>query len=249
MSGELLIEVSGLQPQGLADAAPLDLSVSDGLVVLVGPARERISAYLRALAGIEPSAGSLRLLGHDLATAAPDWQWLRRRVGYVTPDAPLLSIMSGLRNVMLPGLYHRLGSEAEVQATAQALLAEMTYVADHDCLPAFMPELQRHHLLIARALILQPRVLVLERPLGGLEREAAAMLRSYIISAVRQRVPLVLLADNDPLLAQQAARLVFIGRSTVRVFDDWSALLASGEDEVRQFIAVEQAICQAYGHG
>jgi len=246
MNAELLVEAQGLKPLSVQNAAPLDLKLAQGLVVLVGPEQARLAAYLRCLAGVDEGDGRLHLLGHQLAAAgAPDWQWLRRRVGYVTPQAPLLSILSGVRNVMLPALYHRLGREAEVFERAQALLADMTYAADHGCLPAYMSELQRHHLLIARALILQPRVLVLEQPLAGLDSTEATMLRAYLTGPVRRQVPLLVLAANDPLLGQQANSVVFIGEHVAQVFDDWKGLLASDNEEVRQYLAAERQVRRA----
>lgn len=249
MSAELLLEANDLCPLAQGPALPLQLRLSGGMLVLVGPEQDLLSAYLRALAGVEPEvAGELRLLGRPLqGPRSRDWQLLRRRVGLASPQAPLLSIMSGLRNVMLPGLYHRIAGEREVEARARTLLGEIAYDADHGSLPAYMSELQRHHLLIARALILEPRVLLLDRPLTQLDAAACALLRDYIAGPVRRRAGLLLVAANDPLLAQQADGIVFIGRDHVGSYDSWRALLtaATQEENVREFIRLEQQRCAA----
>ncbi len=246
MSEELLLEATGLSP--LAGGPTLDLALRRGLIVLLGPERERLSAWLRTLAGVEPAAtGELRLLGRPLVgPRSRDWQLLRRRVGLVTPEAPLLSIISGLRNVMLPGLYHRIGGEREVEARAQTLLGEIAYDADHGCLPAYMSDLQRHHLLIARALILEPRILLLDRPFELLDHEAHTLLRDYVTGPVRQRTGLVLVASNDGLLAQQADAVLFVGRAHVALYPDWATLLAAPQDEVRRHIAQQRQQCAAF---
>jgi ABC-type antimicrobial peptide transport system, ATPase component len=247
MSGEILLRAEGLVPSGLDDAPALDLALAGGLVVLAGPGRARLGAWLHTLAGLRPSAaGTLHLLGRPLqGPGAHRWQQLRRRVGFVTPEAPLLSIMSGLRNVMLPALYHRLAPEREVERRAQTLLGEIAYDADHGVLPAHMSDLQRHHLLIARALMLEPRVLLLEQPLAGLDLPAAELLRDYIVGAVRPRVGLLLVAANDALLAHQADAVLFVSRQSVRLFDSWAALLASPADEVQRYLAMERRPCAA----
>lgn len=247
MNDGALLQAAGLVPALLTDAPPLELRLTGGLVVLLGPEQARLDAWLRALAGVAPlSAGTLHLLGRPLHGAgAHNWQQLRRHVGLVSPQAPLLSIMSGLRNVMLPALYHRLAPEREVEQRAQTLLDEIAYDADHGLLPAYMSELQRRHLLIARALILEPRMLLLEQPLAGLDVSAADRLRDYIVGKVRLRVELLLVASNDAQLARQADLVLFANRHSVHLFDDWGALLASTEAEVSHFLQQERRTCAA----
>lgn len=247
MNGEVLLRAEGLIPAGLEDAPALDLTLDDGLVVLVGPERGRLELWLRALAGLAPpAAGNLRLLGQAPGEGgAQDGQWLRRQVGYVTPAVPLLSILGGLRNVMLPALYHRLAPEREVERRARTLLGEIAYDADHDALPAYMSELQRRHLLIARALILEPRLLLLEQPLAGLDLAAAEQLREYLVAKVRPRVELLLVVANDPLLARRADAVLFISRRSVRPFASWTALLADEAADVRRYLEMERRACAA----
>lgn len=244
---EVLLRAEGLRPEGQDAAAPLDLSLDGGLVLLCGPGRVRLDAWIHVLAGlVPPTAGALQLLGRPLiGPGAHRWQQLRRRVAFVTPAVPLLSIMSGLRNVMLPALYHRLAPEREVEQRAQTLLGEIAYDADHGLLPTYMSELQRRHLLIARALILEPRLLLLEQPLEGLDLPAAELLRDYLAAKVRPRVELLLVAANDALLAQHADTVLFAGRNGVMRFDNWAALLASPADEVRRYLEMERRACAA----
>lgn len=248
MTGEVLLRAEGLVPAGLEEAPVLDLALERGLVVLAGPGRARLGTWLHTLAGLAPAAaGTLQLLGRPLAgTGAHRWQQLRRRVAFVTPDVPLLSIMSGLRNVMLPALYHRLAPEREVERRAQTLLGEIAYDADHSLLPAYMSELQRRHLLIARSLMLEPRVLLLEQPLAGLDLPAADLLRDYLIDKVRSRLDLMLVAANDALLACQADAVLFVGRHSIGLFDSWTALLASPAEEVQRYLAMERRACAVW---
>lgn len=245
MSGEASLIARDAAPA--AGAQPLSLALDAGLICLVGPERLQLSAYLHMLAGVTPcAAGELRLLGRPIAgPGSRDWQVLRRRVGLVTPQAPLLSIMSGLRNVMLPALYHRIAQEDEVERRVRALLDELEYDADHSVLPAYMSELQRRHLLIARALILEPRLLLINGPVDGLDAAAQAQLRDYITGAVCRRVPLVLVADSDPLLAQRADAVLFVGERLARLYADWGALLHTDEPEVQAYLRWERQRCAA----
>lgn len=88
-------------------------------------------------------------------------------------------------------------------------------------------------------------MLLLEQPLTGLDPQAGDVLRDYILTRVRPRVALLLVAANDPLLAQQAGAVLFASAQSVRLFDSWAALLASEADDVRHFIQLERRACAA----
>ncbi len=248
MNREPLLQARDLRPAGIPEALPLELELGEGFVCMVGPEQARLTGYLRCMAGVESGAGGwVRLLGRTPGGRnLPGWQLLRRSVGFVTPDAPLLSIMSGLRNVMLPALYHGIASEPEVEGKARALLAELDYPADHSALPAYMTPLQRHHLLIARASILEPQLLCIDQPFHGMDGGARGRLRDYILTTVRRRVPLLLVAANDALLAREADTVLYIGSGCIRRYAGWAELLAGEDEEVRRFVEHERAPCGAF---
>lgn len=225
-------------------APPLDLQITAGMTCLLGNDQPLCIAYQRMLAGLAPAQrGSVALLGSPLRKGGDGGHQLRRRVGYVTPQAPLLSVLDGVRNVMLPALYHGIAAEAEVAERARRLIEEMALAGDPRALPAFMPELQRRMLLIARALILEPELLFIEQPLAGLDSESRDRLCDYICGAVGRRVRGLVISSNDPLLASVAGQLVFIGRGRPAVFTGWAALVASGEREVQEFLERERRFC------
>jgi ABC-type multidrug transport system ATPase subunit len=242
MSGGILVEVRGAAP--VAEAARFDLAITSGRCCLLGSDEPLTIEYLRMLAGVVPAhCGEITLLGEVPPDEPCGGAALRRRVGYVTPRAPLLSVLDGVRNVVLPALYHKVAPEAQVDKLCQELLDEMGEAGDHRLLPAFMPELQRRMLLIARALILQPQLLFIEQPLLGLDSVPRDKLRDYICGPVAQRVRALVIASNDPLLAGGAEHLVFVSRQGVKAYDGWQALLASGETGVQEFLEQERRVC------
>lgn len=239
MSESILAHVQGALPEG--ERAPLDLQIGTGVTVLLANDEERLVRYLKMVAGVIPAVcGEVTLHGVAPADAEYGGRALRRRVGYVTPRAPLLSVLDGVRNVMLPALYHRLVTEEEVMPKVQELLEQMGDGYDHRALPAFMPELQQRMLLLARALILEPQLLFVEQPLLGLDNRSRDRLRDFILTAVAPRVGALVVASNDPGLATIAQRVVFIGAERHWIFAGWKALLASAEPEVQEFIEREQ---------
>lgn len=245
MSEAVLVHLEGAQPEG--GDAPLDLRIGAGVTVLLANDEARLVRYLRMAAGVIPTVrGDVTLLGRQPDHADYGGGELRRRIGYVTPRAPLLSVLDGVRNVMLPALYHRLFSGEAVMPKVQVLLDEMGGDYDHHALPAFMPELQRRMLLLARALILEPEMLFIEQPLLGLDDRSRDRLRDYILTSVAPRVRGLVVASNDPGLARVAGQVVFIGADQHWHYDSWTALLGSNERELLEFIEREQRRCSAF---
>lgn len=241
---EALLEASGLVVAPGRD--PLDLSIGRGeCLALTGPEGGRIGTMMRVLAGLEPPvSGTIRLLGRT-----PDawpWQTLRRQAGFASPMAPLLSVVDGLRNVMLPALYHQLAPEETVLMRARELIGETGFDGDPERLPAYMHELQRRFLAIARALILSPSLLFVDAPIRGLGTAAAERMRDYLLGPVRQRVPALILCADDMLLAHRADRVVFVGETQQHTFHDWPALLASNDPEIQHYLALGRRVHEVF---
>ena len=146
------------------------------LTCLLGPHRTQLRAYLLMLAGIsKPEQGKVEIIGQDVSKLdALAWRELRYQVGYLSGSSPLLSTEHGLMNVMLPLLYHHHLSFRETADKARSLLLEMNGDYDPTTYPALLTGFQRSQLALARALIVDPQVLILDLPfndLGAKERE------------------------------------------------------------------------------
>jgi ABC-type sulfate/molybdate transport systems ATPase subunit len=191
----------------------LDLAAGDRLAVL-GPNGAGKTTLLRLMAGLEaPSAGTVEIDG--LRTVHADAH-LRRRIGFATQRAGLLST-SVLRNVELP-LRWRGAGRASRRDTALTALRSLgvEHLAGRPAPALSGGEAQR--VSLARALALEPRLLLLDEPAAGLDAEAR---RSF-------------LDDLAALLADRAISVVHVSHRPDEALwlADWVAVLVEGE--VRQ---------------
>ena len=146
----------------------LDIEIRDGeFFSMLGPSGSGKTTVLRMIAGFENvTAGKIELHGNDVTNDAP----FDREVNTVFQDYALFPHLTIAENVAY-GLKVRKVAKAERdRLVAEALeQVQLAHVADRR--PSQLSGGQRQRIAIARALILRPRVLLLDEPLGALDKQ------------------------------------------------------------------------------
>lgn len=192
----------------------VDLDVAAGQIVAVlGRNGAGRSTLLRAIAGLLPARGSVRIDGVD-AAAMPPQQRARLGLGYVpeTRDVfPLLSVRDNLRLGIKPGERAAAALQQQVLAAFAALQPRLRTKA------SALSGGERAMLALARSLMGRPRLLLLDEPAEGLAPqrvdELAALLRDLRTQGLG-----VLLVEQAPRLSLAAAadRAVLLGAGNVQ---------------------------------
>ena len=218
---------------------PADLALEAGQVVcLLGPTRRDNFAWMRALAAVEPPArGRVRYLGEDvweLDEAA--WIRFRTRVGYIAPGAPVVSVNDALTNVMLPALYHRLGTFDEIRSRAQTLLERIGWRADPNLLPAYLDDYHRRLLALGRCLILDPAFLFIDETLSfedvvqqkSVERLCASLAR-------REGIGIVARTQNIAFTHDHADLILYANHRGLHRYAQWDEFATRREGFIAQY--------------
>ncbi len=174
-----MLEIEQLRVQ-YGDAVALDgvdLTVADHEVVCVlGPSGSGKSTLLRATAGLElPLAGRVSWDGEDLAGVAPH----RRQFGLMFQDHALFPHRDVIGNVAF-GLRMQRRATAEVDAGARAALARVGLAGFEHRRVRELSGGEQQRVALARALAPDPRLLMLDEPLGSLDRELRERLASEL---------------------------------------------------------------------
>ena len=156
-----------------------DVSVNiatGSLTALLGPSGGGKSTLLRVIAGLEvPDEGSVVIEGED-ATALPPQQ---RNVGFVFQHYAAFKHLSVRRNVAF-GLEIRKRPKAEIKAKVDELL-ELVHLENFgDRLPSQLSGGQRQRMALARALAVEPSVMLLDEPFGALDAQVRKELRTWL---------------------------------------------------------------------
>lgn len=149
--------------------------MGDGeLLVILGPSGAGKTTLLRVIAGLEqPDSGTLLLDGRDLLAAAPS----RRRVALVFQEDALFPQMSVYENLAFPLRVRRTSAatiDKRVREVAQALAIEH-HLRER---PARLSGGERQRAALARAVLSDPRVLLLDEPLAHLDPQLRAHVRA-----------------------------------------------------------------------
>jgi sulfate transport system ATP-binding protein len=159
----------------------IDLDIASGeLVALLGPSGSGKTTLLRIIAGLEvPDAGNVRFHGADATFA----DVRERNVGFVFQHYALFNHMSVFENVAF-GLRVKPRSErpsdAEIRRRVMDLLklVQLDWVADR--FPHQLSGGQRQRIALARALAVEPQVLLLDEPFGALDAKVRKELRRWL---------------------------------------------------------------------
>jgi sulfate/thiosulfate transport system ATP-binding protein len=149
---------------------------SGSLTALLGPSGSGKSTLLRVVAGLErPDAGTVEIDGRD-ATATPPQ---RRGVGFVFQHYAAFKHMTVRENVAF-GLKVRRRPKAEVRRRVDELLELVQLPGLADRYPAQLSGGQRQRMALARALAVEPSVLLLDEPFGALDARVRKELRAWL---------------------------------------------------------------------
>src|SRR5918996_1512493 len=144
----------------------VSLEIPDGsLTALLGPSGSGKSTLLRIIAGLEqPDAGVVCIGGEDVSALPPQ----QRGIGFVFQHYAAFKHMSVRDNVAF-GLTIRKRPKAEIAKRVDELLGIVGLDGFQHRYPAQLSGGQRQRMALARALAVQPRVLLLDEPFGALD--------------------------------------------------------------------------------
>jgi sulfate transport system ATP-binding protein len=157
------------------ESVSLDV-VEGSLTALLGPSGSGKSTLLRIIAGLEtPDSGQVVIDGVDVTRARPQ----ERGIGFVFQHYAAFNHMSVRENIAF-GLRIRKRPKPEVQARVDELLQLVGLTAWAGQRPAQLSGGQRQRMALARALAVEPRVLLLDEPFGALDAKVRAELRQWL---------------------------------------------------------------------
>ena len=172
----------------------VDLEVRRGeFVTLLGPSGSGKTTTLRMIAGFTtPSGGSIEIDGRDVTRVPPH----RRNVGMVFQSYALFPHMTAAQNVAFPLQLRGVAKDVMREQVDEALrLVKLDGFGDRH--PRELSGGQQQRIALARAVVFSPLMLLMDEPLGALDRKLREAMQLEIMRVSRERGATVLYVTHD----------------------------------------------------
>jgi sulfate transport system ATP-binding protein len=174
---------------------------SGSLTALLGPSGSGKSTLLRAIAGLDqPDTGTITIDGRDVTNVPPQ----RRGIGFVFQHYAAFAHMTVRENIAF-GLRIRKRPREEVRARVDELLELVGLTTWAGQRPSQLSGGQRQRMALARALAVEPRVLLLDEPFGALDTNVRAELRRWLRRLHDEQGVTTVLVTHDQEEAMEVA--------------------------------------------
>jgi putative ABC transport system ATP-binding protein len=189
----------------------VSLEIEEGeFVALVGPSGCGKSSLLHLMAGIDrPSEGKVVVLGESLAALEERklTEMRLRKIGIVFQFFNLLPTLTAEENVELPGLLSGMPPK-EARQRARALLEEVGLAHRSRHRPEQMSGGEMQRVAVARALLLEPGLVLADEPTGNLDSEASQIVIDLFRDLGRRHGATLVLATHSQEVAAASSRVV-----------------------------------------
>jgi sulfate transport system ATP-binding protein len=191
----------------------VSLEVPEGsLTALLGPSGSGKSTLLRIIAGLEtPDSGTVMIDGTDVSHVIPQ----KRGIGFVFQHYAAFTHMTVRENVAF-GLRIRKRPKAEITERVDELLALVGLTKWAGQRPSQLSGGQRQRMALARALAVEPNVLLLDEPFGALDATVRAELRAWLRRLHdEQHVTTVLVTHDQEEAMEISDRIAVMSAGTI----------------------------------
>jgi phospholipid/cholesterol/gamma-HCH transport system ATP-binding protein len=221
------------------DGVSLNVTRGETLAVL-GRSGTGKSVLLRLIIGLEtPDSGSVCINGQDIAGLAIDQMGtIRKKMGFLFQHAALYDSLTVAENIAFPLAHHRRDlSKSKRSDRVEQLLAEVGMEGDLSKMPSDISGGMQKRVGLARALALDPEILLLDEPTAGLDPISSGEIDDLILKLQRERKMASIVVTHDLHSAKTIAdRLALLDQGKVVIEGTFEDLQQSDIALVKEFL-------------
>ncbi len=201
----------------LAVLKGIDLTVTEGeVVVIIGPSGGGKSCFLRCLNGLETaSSGSIKVDGYEITDKKTDLNKVRRNIGMVFQNFNLFSHMTVKKNIMLAPVDLKVYPKAEAEEVAMKLLRRVGLESKADAYPHQLSGGQQQRIAIARALAMNPDVMLFDEPTSALDPEMVGEVLNVMKELAREGMTMIVVTHEMGFARDVADRVIFLSEGYI----------------------------------
>ena len=196
----------------------ISTTISQGEVVaIIGPSGCGKSTFLRSMNLLEkPTSGSILFEGTDITDSSVDINKMRQKIGMVFQQFNLFPNPTVKGNIMLAPVQTGLMTKEEASKRADELLVRVGLSDKADVYPAMLSGGQKQRIAIARALAMNPDVMLFDEPTSALDPEMVGEVLEIMKELARDGMTMVVVTHEMGFAREVASRVMFINEGQIQ---------------------------------
>lgn len=209
-----MIKVTGLKKSfgDLEVLKGIDQHIKQGeKVVVIGPSGSGKSTFLRCLNLLEvPTGGEILIEGESITAPNTNVNKIREKMGMVFQQFNLFPHLTVLDNIMLAPMKVKKISRADAEKTARSLLETVGLADKADSYPAQLSGGQQQRIAIARALAMQPDIMLFDEPTSALDPEMVGEVLAVMKDLANKGMTMVVVTHEMGFAREVGSRVLFM---------------------------------------
>lgn len=234
-----LDKVDKIYPGGFQALHQISLDVAPGEVIaIVGPSGCGKSTLLKTINGLEDiQGGSITLDGTVITDGKTKWKDVRTQVGMVFQNYELFPHLTVLKNLLLGPKVVKRADLRQAEAQARALLARVGLEEKADAMPRELSGGQKQRVAIVRALMMEPKALLLDEITASLDPEIVREVLDVVMDLARDGMTMLVVTHEMSFARAVSNRVVFMDAGRIVEIGDPEAFFTQPNTErARRFL-------------
>ncbi len=242
MTGPFSIEVRDLDThyghRHILKKVSLDVREGEIMVIMGGSGSGKTTLLNHLLGLLRPSAGAIRLLGQDINTISPlEKQALCTKMGVAFQSGALFSSMSVGDNIALPLREHTKLDETTIGIVTRLKLEVVSLAGFEDLMPSELSGGMIKRAALARAIVMDPKLLFCDEPSAGLDPVVASSIDDLILRLRDAMGMSIVVVTHDLDSAFKIAdRICVLDKGEVLALDTVDAIRASTNQRIQNLL-------------
>ena len=220
MSDNVILEVKDLhkyyEKQEVLKGISTTVRKGD-VIAIIGPSGCGKSTFLRSLNLLEvPTKGQILFEGTDITDKKTDINQMRRKIGMVFQQFNLFPHKTVKENIMLAPVTLGLMKEEEASEKAEELLARVGLPDKADAYPDSLSGGQKQRIAIARAMAMNPDVMLFDEPTSALDPEMVGEVLEIMKELAQTGMTMVVVTHEMGFAREVATRVIFIDEGKIQ---------------------------------
>ncbi|WP_435925536.1 amino acid ABC transporter ATP-binding protein [Paenibacillus sp. DYY-L-2] len=195
----------------------IDLEISKGeVVVVIGPSGSGKSTFLRCINRLEePSGGEITFEGQSITDKKHDINKTREKMGMVFQQFNLFPHKTVIDNITMAPIRVKKMDKSKAEAIAMDLLRTVGLEDKRDAYPSQLSGGQKQRIAIARALAMEPHVMLFDEPTSALDPEMVGEVLDVMKSLAEKGMTMVIVTHEMGFAREVGDRILFMDQGVI----------------------------------